>query len=122
MNGWVYRQRMNPDGISYLDMAAEALKHGPLALVNAHWGALYPALIAIAQLVLRPSAEDGFAYVHGVNAVIHVAAAVAVGFFLRELILFRSAAHGALWRQSAFIAFGSRYSAATQAAISSRTR
>lgn len=106
LNAWAYRQLMNPDGISYLDMAVEALKHGPLALVNAHWGALYPALIAIAHLVVRPSPADGFAYVHGLNATIHFAAAVAFGFFLRELILFRSAAHGPLWRQSAFIAFG----------------
>lgn len=104
-NAQLYRDWMNPDGISYLDLASEALKNGPQALVNPHWGPLYPGLIALWELILRPSPIHEFAYLHGLNAVIYLFAAIAFGLFLRELILFRAAERGTLSRQGAFIAF-----------------
>lgn len=114
INARFYRDLMNPDGISYLDLADEALKHGPLALVNAHWGPLYPALIALWKLILRPSPFQEFAHVHALNAVIYLAAAVAFGWFLRELIMSSHSSHsnnvagfgsdrGPLCKQWAFI-------------------
>ena len=105
LNARLYRNFMNPDGISYLDLASEALKRGPLALVNPHWGPLYPGLIALWNALLRPSPVQEFAYVHMLNAVIYFVAAVAFGLFLRELILFRASERGPLWRQAAFITF-----------------
>ena len=104
-NAQLYRDWMNPDGISYLDVASEALKNGPLALVNLHWGPLYPALIALWELIFRPAPAHEFAYVHGLNAVIYLIASIAFGLFLRELILFRAPDRGALSRQGGFIAF-----------------
>ncbi len=104
-NAQLYRDWMNPDGISYLDLASEALKNGPHALVNPHWGPLYPGLIALWELILRPAPADEFAYLHGLNAVIYLVASIAFGLFLRELILFRAPDRGALPRQGAFIAF-----------------
>ena len=116
INAHFYRDIMNPDGISYLDLADEGLKHGPLALVNAHWGPLYPALIALWKLILRPPPFQEFAYVHTLNAVIYLAAAVAFGWFLRELILSSYSSHSTdgdisesncdkLCKQGAFISF-----------------
>lgn len=105
LNGWNYRHLMNPDGLSYIDMGREALRHGPGALVNAYWSPLYPALIALWNLVARPEPLDAFVHVHALNAVIYVLAAVAFGFFLRELILFREPDRGPLWKQGAFVAF-----------------
>lgn len=101
----LYRDAMNPDGISYLDLANNALTHGPHGLVNAYWSPLYPALIALWELVTRPSPDQEFASVHLLNAVIYFAAAVSFGFFLRELILFRAPERGNLWNQGAFVAF-----------------
>lgn len=103
---WLYRDYMNPDGISYLDMASDALAYGPRGLVNAYWSPLYPALIAVWELIIRPSAIQEFAAVHALNAVIYFVAAISFGFFLRELILFRASDRGSLWNQGAFIAFG----------------
>lgn len=96
---------MNPDGVSYLDLASNALTHGPSGLVNAHWSPLYPGLIAFWELLTRPSPSQEFASVHALNAIIYFAAAISFGFFLRELILFRASERGKLWNQGAFIGF-----------------
>src|ERR1700682_3767214 len=105
LNAWLYRDFMNPDGSSYLDLASAALAHGPRGLVNSYWSPLYPALIAFSQLLLRPSPFQEFFSVHALNAVIFFVAAFSFGFFLRELILFRASERGNLWNQGAFIAF-----------------
>lgn len=105
LNAWNYRHLMNPDGLSYVDLAREALQHGPGALVNPHWSPLYPALIALWNLIARPDPLHAFVHVHALNAVVYFAAAVAFGFFLRELILFRESDRGPLWKQGAFVAF-----------------
>ena len=103
---WLYRDFMNPDGISYLDLASAALANGPSGLVNAHWSPLYPALIALWELVTRPSPIQEFASVHALNAIIYFAASVSFGFFLRELILFRAPERENLSAQNAFITLG----------------
>src|SRR5208282_1563795 len=64
---WSARHSMNPDGLSYLDLASEALAGGPSKLLNSYWSPGYPALIGIAMLVFRPSADQEFALIHFVN-------------------------------------------------------
>lgn len=103
---WLYRDFMNPDGVSYLDLASAALANGPRGLVNAHWSPLYPALIALWELIARPLPMQEFAFVHALNAIIYLAAAVSFGFFLRELILLRAPERGDLSKQGSFITFG----------------
>ena len=103
---WLYRDFMNPDGISYLDLASAALANGPSGLVNAHWSPFYPALIALWELVTRSSPMQEFASVHALNAIIYFAAAISFGFFLRELILSRAPERGNLSGQNAFIILG----------------
>lgn len=105
LNAWNYRYLLNPDGISYLDMARETMQHGVGTLVNPHWSPLYPALIALWNLLVRPEPMHEFMHVHALNAVIYFATAVTFGFFLREVILFRSRDRGPLWQQEAFTAF-----------------
>jgi hypothetical protein len=46
---------MNPDGLSYLDLASEALRSGPSGLVNGHWSPGYPALLCVALTLFDPS-------------------------------------------------------------------
>src|ERR1039458_10094234 len=55
VHGWANRHSMNPDGLSYLDMASRSLRDGPQNLVNGYWSPLYPALIGLGLFVLRPS-------------------------------------------------------------------
>jgi hypothetical protein len=92
---------MNPDGISYLDMASEVLRSGPGALVNPHWSPLYPALIAIWEWLFPPPRLYEFAYVHALNAGLYLLAAVAFAYFISQLTQFRSAA-----ARVVFVAFG----------------
>ncbi len=106
ISAWLYRDWMNPDGICYMDLAGNALQRGPLALVNAHWSPLYPALIACWTLLFHPTAAQEFAYVHALNGVIYTLAAVCFGFFLNQFISLRSSP-GQTWvRRSVFITFG----------------
>src|SRR5882762_9928595 len=106
ISAWLYRDWMNPDGISYLDLADNALQNGPLALVNAHWSPLYPALIACWKWLFHPTAVQEFAYVHALNGVIYSIAAVCFGFFLHQFLMLRSSP-GENWvRKSIFTAFG----------------
>src|SRR5262245_52363479 len=69
---WNNRHSMNPDGLSYLDLASEASKHGPTELVNGYWSPAYPALIGVALFLFRPTTDLEFPVVHAVNFVIFV--------------------------------------------------
>ncbi|MBM3740192.1 MAG: hypothetical protein FJW39_30935 [Acidobacteria bacterium] len=64
---WTARDRMNADGMSYIDMAVGALTHGPHRLVNGYWSPLYPALLATAFAITGAGPEARFAAAHGVN-------------------------------------------------------
>jgi hypothetical protein len=104
---WRYRNFMNPDGISYLDIADNVLRSGPSALVNAHWSPFYPALIALWLLLFRPSPFHEFASIHALNALLYFVTAVSFGYFLRQL---RAASQPVvssnLIEESIFFAFG----------------
>src|SRR5262245_42014369 len=69
---WTYRHSMDQDGLSYLDMASEASKHGLNELVNGYWSPAYPAAMALALLVFRPTAAQEWPLVHLVNLCIFV--------------------------------------------------
>jgi hypothetical protein len=58
---WAGRGAMNPDGLSYLDIASQAVQIGPSALISTYWSPGYPALISLALLVVRPSPQSEFA-------------------------------------------------------------
>jgi hypothetical protein len=102
----LYRDWMNPDGISYMDLADNAVRHGPLALVNAHWSPLYPALIAFCKWLFHPDAAKEFAYVHALNGVIYTSAAVCFGFFLNEFFKLQGAPNENWVGKSIFTTFG----------------
>ena len=80
---WAARHSMNPDGLSYLDLASEAVSGGPSKLVNGYWSPGYPALISIALFLFRPSPEQEFPLVHFVNFLIFVVALWAFSVFFR---------------------------------------
>ncbi|HVP00348.1 MAG TPA: hypothetical protein VMT15_19890 [Bryobacteraceae bacterium] len=84
IHAWVGRNSMNPDGLSYLDLATQSLQRGPLELVNGYWSPGYPAILAVAFGLVRPSPEFEFPLIHFVNSLIFVATLACFTFFVRS--------------------------------------
>jgi hypothetical protein len=78
---WVGRYAMTGDGMSYLDMAAQALQTGPDAFVNGYWSPLYPVLIAAGLVLFRPSPALEFPVIHVVNFFIFLMVLFSFTFF-----------------------------------------
>jgi len=83
---WAHRNDMNPDGISYIEMAEGAAAGNWHALVNGYWSPLYPFLIGIALRIFHPQPQSEFALVHGVNFVLYLASFSCFELFLTELM------------------------------------
>ena len=84
VHAWSYRHSMNPDGMSYLDMASETLHGGPQNLVNGYWSPAYPALISLAFLIFRPSPILEFPVIHFVNFAVFSFVLLSFTFFLKS--------------------------------------
>jgi hypothetical protein len=80
------RHVVNPDGLSYLDLARAFLALDFERAINPHWGPLYPALLALAFQLTQPSPAWVIPTAHAVNFAIFVAALVAFDFSLQELL------------------------------------
>ncbi len=72
-DAFIGRHAMNPDGISYIDIARTAMLAGPRGLINGYWSPGYPALIAAVMRMTRPVAAAEFPVVHALNFMIFVA-------------------------------------------------
>src|ERR1051325_9427331 len=56
LQGWVFRHKVSPDGVAYLDLS-DAVVHGRWsALVNGYWSPLYPTLVGLLRLTFGTSA------------------------------------------------------------------
>jgi hypothetical protein len=86
---WVYRNDLNPDSVSYIEMAEAAVRSGWHALVNAYWSPLYPTLLSVAFRIVHPSMYWEFTVVHLVNFVVYLADLFCFEFFLKELLAAR---------------------------------
>ncbi len=76
---------MNPDGISYLNIA-ELLANGDvLGAANSYWSPLFPSVLAAVLKITKPSIYSEAPIVHATNYLIFVAAAVCFYFFLQSL-------------------------------------
>ena len=89
---WSTRHTMNPDGLSYLDLASEALSGGPSKLVNGYWSPGYPALITLALWLFHPSSNQEFPLIHFVNFLIFVLTLWAFSVLLRNWLQTANAA------------------------------
>src|SRR4051794_433986 len=83
---WAARHSMNPDGLSYLDLASEAIRGGPANLLSAYWSPGYPAVISLAFFLVRPSPSYEFPLTHFINLLIFLAALWAFTVFIRYLL------------------------------------
>src|SRR5262245_7604809 len=92
LHAYVARHTINPDGISYLDVA-DAYRAGDLAAaLNAYWSPLYSWLLAAALAVARPSPYWECTVAHAVNFGIFLVALAAFEWLLSELLAFRRGA------------------------------
>jgi len=76
---------MDPDGLSYLDIAAAYSRGDWHNAINAYWSPLFSWLLALAMGIIRPSPYWEFTIVHLVNYIIFIAALPSFDFFLNEL-------------------------------------
>jgi len=86
ISAWLTRAAMNPDGISYLDLSDRWMAGDFNGVVNGYWSPLYPALLALVRMILRPSPQSEFAAAHAANFVVFVLGLMTFSFFLRELL------------------------------------
>jgi len=83
---WAYRHAMNPDGISYIELAWASVHQGVHALVNGYWSPLYPFLLGVFFRIFHPVARAEFTAVHFFNAAPLFLSAAAFEYFLGEVI------------------------------------
>ena len=86
LEAWGTRHWLNPDGLSYLDIAANAAAHGPHQLINGLWSPGYPAVLAVALWIVQPGPASDVPTVHAVNFLIYALALWSFTILLRELM------------------------------------
>ena len=81
----VYRQWINGDSISYMDMG-DAISTGHVSgLINPHWSPLYPTLFGIVNAIWKPGPEWEFPAAHLTNFICFLFAAVSFHHLLRSV-------------------------------------
>jgi hypothetical protein len=82
-------QFVNPDGISYIEIAQSFHRGNPGGLINAYWSPLYPTLIAGWLAVLKPSTHYEILAVNCLNVALLVIALWCFEYFVAGMILFQ---------------------------------
>jgi hypothetical protein len=84
---WNARQAISNDGISYLEVAANTLRLGPVHLLsNAYWSPAYPAILALALKVTHPALASELTVVHSVDWAICAFEYLCFTYFLWNLL------------------------------------
>jgi hypothetical protein len=101
---WNARQAISNDGISYLEVAANTLRLGPVHLLsNAYWSPAYPALLALALKIAQPTLASELALVHSVDWAICAFEYLCFTYFLWNLLRWIQLKHpGVVANQAGF--------------------
>lgn len=99
---WVHRYAMNPDGISYLDLASRLLHGDASPLLHPYWSPLFPCVLAAVLKIAAPGAATEVLVVHAALALIALGALTSFAFFVREWLP-REAGPG--WIAFAYVMF-----------------
>jgi hypothetical protein len=91
---WISRFRMNPDGVSYMDMGDLYWKGNWHAALNAYWSPLYSWLTGFMFLLTKPAMRWEYPEVHLLTFAILVATLFCFEFFWRELL---ASKHNTTW-------------------------
>jgi hypothetical protein len=80
---WAHRNTMNPDGISYLEIARAGIS-GWQGFVNAYWSPLYPFLLSLVLRCLHPSSFWEFPMAHFLNFAVYLAGYGCFQFLIKQ--------------------------------------
>jgi hypothetical protein len=86
---WICRFKMNPDGVSYLDMGDYYWKGNWHAALNPYWSPLYGWMTGLMFRVTKPSMRWEYPEVHLLNFAIFVATLFCFEIFWRELLAWK---------------------------------
>jgi len=92
LEAWVHRFQMDPDGVSYLDVAWNYLHGDWHAAVNAYWSPLYSWILAVPISFLHSSLYWESTLLHMVNFATLLASYAGFEFLLGELLQRQAAA------------------------------
>jgi len=95
---WAHRHNINPDSISYIEIAQSAREAGWKSYVNGYWSPLYPFLLTNAFRIFDPGPLWESTVVIFVNLAIYLANLACFEWFLRELLRLRDASDGSAER------------------------
>src|SRR4051794_32693525 len=94
---WLTRRTMNPDGISYLDLA-DAWRHGHWDhALNEYWSPLYSWLLGLWLTLVEPAPSHEYAAVHVLNVVVFALALAAFAYLFEALLALAQRNAGAPW-------------------------
>jgi hypothetical protein len=83
---WNTRQMISNDGLSYLELAENSLRLGPIFLLsNAYWSPFYPALLALGMKVAHPARASELIMVRSIDWVICAFACLCFTYLLWNL-------------------------------------
>src|SRR5215475_13971976 len=85
---WSWRFYIEPDGVSYIEIAHAYLQRDFVHAVNAYWSPLYSWLLALTVSVFHVPEYWEATALHLVNFLVYLVALTAFGFFFRELTSF----------------------------------
>ena len=86
LNTYAGRYAMNPDGISYVDLAAAYAHHDWHNAINAQWSPLYPLLLGLGFALFAPAPVSEAVYLHAASFGLYVFALVSFVYFLHQLM------------------------------------
>jgi hypothetical protein len=81
---WLARSTLNPDGVSYLDLAGRVAAGDWSSFVQGYWSPLYPLLIALIGRVAGSEPIAQVATAHAINGVVAMAAVVLLWWWGRR--------------------------------------
>jgi 4-amino-4-deoxy-L-arabinose transferase-like glycosyltransferase len=87
--------QIDGDAVAYMDIADLLRAHHWAGAVNGYWHPLYPACLALAQIVLHPTRMNELGAYYTLNFVIFLAEVVAILFFVTALNRLRLKMSGA---------------------------
>src|SRR5215469_10633309 len=97
INSFSHIARLNPDGISYVDIASACMKGNWESLVNAYWSPAYPFLLSLWLSLFRPSALWEAWTVRCFNCLCLAAALCCFEYLLNGLLEYREVVTGNEW-------------------------
>jgi hypothetical protein len=88
---WTYRFWIEPDGVNYLDIAANYLHHDWASAINPYWSPLYSWLLAGTFYLIRASAYWESTLLHILNFAVFLVALRCGEFLIAEVVSAREA-------------------------------